>query len=71
MMQIFINDEAVTVQTQDNLLAVLERYAKQQGILLDDVAVAQGTILIARSQWPTLKVTEDSRYSMFSAVAGG
>ncbi|MCL1049002.1 sulfur carrier protein ThiS [Shewanella abyssi] len=67
MINILLNDEAVTVAVGTSLTQVLER----QTIALNGVALVLNAEVVPRSRWSHIMCQHDDKLEVFSVVAGG
>jgi sulfur carrier protein len=66
-MQIFVNDQSLTVESSLTLQQLLEQiHQAEKGI-----ALAINRHIVSRSQWPEKKVEEGDRITLIKATAGG
>lgn len=70
-MLVTINNEAIKVTPSQTLATLLEQYCQQTGLHLSQIAVAQSTTIIPRSEWSFHEPDDGECYTVFSAVAGG
>lgn len=66
-MHIFINDVATECPENSTVLQVLN----QQGISLQNIAIALDNTIVSKAQWETTTVRDNSQLLIIKAVQGG
>ncbi|QQX78422.1 sulfur carrier protein ThiS [Shewanella sp. KX20019] len=67
MINILLNDQAVTVSAGMSLTQILEH----QTITLNGVALVLNAEVVPRSRWSHIMCQHDDKLEVFSVVAGG